>query len=336
MVQIIPAADTSSIVNPLLQGINVAAASIANRIEQRRQEELQAQQRAQQAEQLAELLGARPKAEPQGAVGLGSDLQILDDQGDRILLGIQTGAIDPDIGKLVLQQNRSQRNVLAEQLGAGEKEETKLAAKRRDEAISKIIQRADGAEEALISIAELEGLIRGGETGPSIRNAIINATKDKGGLQGAVNGFLTTVESQGFDTAKRKFLPQLKVLFGGRLNQTEVELFMDSLVRFGTDPEAQLFALDIIRNEQNMAIAQKELLFGSSDAEGNFIPGLIDERGVPVPGFDKKLADGKKALFKQAKERVKSARRQDRLNKLADEVDIDELSERLRRRGLIS
>ena len=112
---------------------------------------------------------------------------------------------------------------------------------------------------------------------------------------GAVNSYLTTVESQGFKTAQLQFFPQLKKLFGSRITDRDLKTFMQSLARFGTDPKAQRLALQTLKQSAEFDVRL-----------GDHVLTLIDDDGKPVKGFEKKLSLVRKELNKEMSDSFQS------------------------------
>lgn len=275
----------SSQPDPIAAGLQQALGAIGQGLQQR--SALQAQERRSQALQNLLMGSKTTRVGDEGdfnVSGPESDLSRLEDMENAILA---SGPLTPET-KAVLQSVRSRRNVIAQQLNAGENESARLAAKRRSENIDALSGKAEAADSTLQAVSQLEGLVEGGGTGPSVKNALINATDGHEGLLGAINGFMTTVESQGFKSAQLAFFPQLKKLFGGRVTDRDLKTFMDSLARFGTDPKAQKLALQTLKQHAEFDVRL-----------GEHVLTLIDDEGRPVRGFEKKLAATRKELNKE-------------------------------------
>ncbi len=276
--------DTSGIA----QGISTAGSALAQALERRAEYRLKSQQQKQQQDFVKSLL---PKDQVT-SVGddSGAQLKNLDALENEIL----SMPITPE-NKEILKTLRSRRAALGQELSAGETESAKLAARRRSEKIDTLSEKAEASESTLQAVSQLESMIENRETGPNLKNTILNMTEGQTGIMGAINGFLTSVESQGFKSAQLQFFPQLKQLFGARITDRDLKTFMESMARFGTDPKAQKLALQTLKQYAQF-----------DNKVGEYALSLMDENGMPVKGFERKLSKFRKEANEESKANFQS------------------------------
>ena len=280
--------------DPIGAGLQQLASSLGQRF----QKQAAHKQQQRQQELLSQVLSGGQTdvvGDDDSDLNTGSQEAQMDKLEQMENLILASGPLTPE-SKALLQTIRSRRGVIGQSLSAGELESEKLAAKRRSEKIDTLGGKAEAADSTLQAVSQLESLIDSGETGPTARNALINATEGHEGVLGAVNSYLTTVESQGFKSAQLQFFPQLKQLFGSRITDRDLKTFMQSLARFGTDPNAQRLALQTLKQHAEY-----------DSKLGEHVLSLMDENGKPVKGFERKLAKLRKELNSEMTESFRAA-----------------------------
>lgn len=236
----------------------------------------------------------------------------------------QIVASEPEIGKEFAQQLlQMEENIFKsrdKEFDLQEKEALKAAseakrrfAKRSDERSEEAIK----AQNVKLALAPVKEAIQAGQSGPTLRNVLAESANQlpDGPIGSALKNVLLTPTQQVFKSGQGPFFQTLKQSFGANVSTLETQMYLGSLFKFATDPDAQQFSVEY-----------QDILADRTIKAAEISNSLLDEDGIPVKNARKIFDAEMTKVLKEGEERLQQTNwwKKTKVNQLEKETTANE------------